>query len=427
MDSLRRTSCLDVLTTGDSVRILVTYRSRLLSSSDERTSLAALVFLLNALIGHHERFRDLFDTEAGGQIMDVVIHMYSPSRMDDYSDVIDIILAIADGFFEAGLAGALYAKMGPLDDVTTSQITWIHILASCQHELVHKDVARPWKTTAEPLVESMLLLTEQAIAEMNKAVTKSGEVNQSILVRSYLGLLGLLDCLHASGMRGQEAVGTKTQTDTEAVALLAHMRTAGVVPACVRLLHETNLYKPPVSPFQPALAGLQPPEGHVLSSLHTTQSEREIYADSSMPHLKRATLQLLGTLVFHPERTSTLPPHIKAVQDEVRELGGLYDVLSLTALDELNPCTYIQRAHTQIFASMLSLHYVTYWKRTTSPRPKFVSYAPCHFEGDLHRIWMHVNSGGLALGSPVGKIIGRDKHTSNAYIVRPLANKSRVA
>jgi len=61
--------------------------------------------------------------------------------------------------------------------------------------------------------------------------------------------------------------------------------------------------------------------------------------------LKRDLVRLLGVLSYSPPKryqhqNQDQLKQVKNVQDRVRELGGLFDVLNLTALDELNPCEF---------------------------------------------------------------------------------------
>lgn len=58
----------------------------------------------------------------------------------------------------------------------------------------------------------------------------------------------------------------------------------------------------------------------------------------ALHRLKCSALQLLGTLAFEPSGAPHLP-EVRALQNRVREQGGLLDTLSLTQVDKHNPCT----------------------------------------------------------------------------------------
>ncbi|EPQ31041.1 uncharacterized protein PFL1_01230 [Pseudozyma flocculosa PF-1] len=143
------------------------------------------------------------------------------------------------------------------------------------------------------------------------------------------------------------------------------------VEELVALLHQTALFAPPVSPFKPTLnpdgngpnststsTTMPLPEGHVLSSTGSAAASAggEDEKRYGFDHLKRDIVRVLGTLVYSPFPASsstgggeaTSDPaaaaarnetvrQIRAVQDLVREAGGLWDVMNMTVLDERNP------------------------------------------------------------------------------------------
>lgn len=105
-------------------------------------------------------------------------------------------------------------------------------------------------------------------------------------------------------------------------------------PADVPATHDDDACAPrrvPASP--PPTPPL--PDGHVASS--TAQAHPVTDSRPALYRLKCSVLQLLGTLAFEPSGAPHLAD-VSALQDRVRERGGLLDTLNMTQLDEHNPC-----------------------------------------------------------------------------------------
>jgi len=63
---------------------------RLLSSADERTSLAAQVFLLNCVPPGDARLHDLVHSKPARRALEVVLHLYEISLYDETSETFSI-------------------------------------------------------------------------------------------------------------------------------------------------------------------------------------------------------------------------------------------------------------------------------------------------------------------------------------------------
>lgn len=240
-----------------------------------------------------------------------------------------------DHWLCAGVAGDVIAALGPAHDVSAAQRTLLGALAACMQARLHDTEDVPWHAATQPLVTHALALADVAMDVM-RAMVHTQQGDAPLLVRAHMGLLPLLECIHVASMRGQEDAGARR--DTAATELLAHARTSGLVATCVRLLREARTFHPPQAPWAPAGRGAAP-AGHAPSALHTQAAAAP--DRPALPHLNRAALQVLSTLAFSPPQLGAVTaPDVVRVQDEVRELGGLYDVLALTALDEHNPCTW---------------------------------------------------------------------------------------
>lgn len=133
------------------------------------------------------------------------------------------------------------------------------------------------------------------------------------------------------------------------------------------LLRSTSAFSPAVSPFAnfatggAASAAVAAPEGHVLTSTGQAGSTAGAGAGASaggvggLQNLKRDLVRLIGVMSFFDPASGGGPAHaqaqaqaqtdrdhrlarVRAVQDVVRESGGLLEVLNMTQLDENNPC-----------------------------------------------------------------------------------------
>lgn len=332
---------------------------RLLSSADERTSLAAHVFLLNCLPPGDDKLPDLVYNRSARRVMEVMLQLYEAAVYEETSDTLPVTyvpppygsLALVDRLFAAGLAGPLLDALGPAPDLHATQLALLRALIECLHQHVQGPNAHdaPWIVNVRPLIDRAVTLSQYATDAMQQ-VAEAGADAQG-LVRAYMGLLALFECLHWAGLRAHQDASAAQAT--EAAALLPLLRAPEVLGACIQLLRQARAFYPPQAPFAPSTASV--PEGHAASALHTREPED---GRPGLPRLKRSALQLLGTLSFlaGPQDREA----VRDVQDHVRELGGLVDVLSLTALDELNPCTCrIALTLSKISASMLFLRCAT--------------------------------------------------------------------
>ncbi|WFD21179.1 hypothetical protein MCAP1_003440 [Malassezia caprae] len=302
---------------------------RLLSSADERTSLAAQVFLLNCVPRGDAKLHDLVHSKPARRVFEVVLHLYEASLYEETSETFSITVALVDRLFGAGLVGDLLDALGTDHDIHPAQLALLRALIECLHQHVQTPAEQddaPWIANVRPLIERAVALSQYASRAMQQVASEGAESQG--LVRAYMGLLALFECLHWAGLRAhQDATALRT---TEAAAVLPLLRAPAMLGACIELLRQARSFYPPKAPFAPS--GASVPDGHAKSALHTSEPDD---GRPGLPRLKRSALQLLGTLSFPagPQDRAA----VRSVQDHVRELGGLIDVMSLTALDELNP------------------------------------------------------------------------------------------
>lgn len=287
-----------------------------------------------------EKLSDLVHCKPARQAMEVVLHLYEAALYEETSDTVSITyvlfphssIALVDRLFGAGLIGPLLDTLGTDMDIRPAQLALLRALIECLHQHVQTppadQVEAPWVANVRPLIDRAVALSTYAAESMQQVANEGADAQG--LVRAYMGLLALLECLHWAGLRAHQDV-TAART-TEAAALLPLLREPAVLGACIELLRQARSFYPPKAPFAPTSASV--PEGHAQSALHTKEPDD---GRPGLPRLKRSALQLLGTLSFPAGSHDRAA--VRDVQDRVRELGGLIDVLSLTALDELNPCT----------------------------------------------------------------------------------------
>lgn len=175
------------------------------------------------------------------------------------------------------------------------------------------------------------------------------------LVGAHQAIVLVLENLIQLGMIGCEGMETDEQFKAESEEILRRLRQPQVVSDIIELLAAVTTFAPAVSPFVSQATAAQNaamPQGHVPSSTGLSSStSQQQQKRPRLDHLNRALVQLLGVLVFQ-HSPSSLPQsfrersldetndeskQVRAVQDQVREQGGLLLVLGLTRLDESNP------------------------------------------------------------------------------------------
>lgn len=294
---------------------------RLLSSADDRTSLAAHVFLLNSAAPH--TCHSLVHTAHGRRVLQVVLASYDAALVHEASDTLHVILALSSRLCAHGHWGPLLQALGPTEDMNASQLALVRTLIDNMH-MNEEGVLASMIACLEPLVGMVTDLSRATTQCLATIQADPAQVPR--LVRAHVGLLALLEAVHVMALHAQET------PSNESARILADMRSSDMIHACIELLREARAFVPPRPPFQPAAPAVQADAHERPSQLHTPQPDDD---RPGLPYLKRTALQVLGTLAFHAKGTSWDDVH--AFQDRVREAGGLIEVLSLTQLDELNP------------------------------------------------------------------------------------------
>ncbi|PWN27022.1 hypothetical protein BDZ90DRAFT_260699 [Jaminaea rosea] len=182
----------------------------------------------------------------------------------------------------------------------------------------------------------------------------AGHVDRRLL-GVHAALVLVLENLIQLGMIGCEGMEDDEQFRLESEEVLRRMRTREFVEAVVELLRAVGEFAPAISPFTSRMGqngNGSLPEGHAHTSTGLSGTGPQAEPDRPrLDHLNRALVQLLGVLVFQ-HSPSSLPEsfkersalenaeegdQVRAVQDLVRESGGLLLVLGMTKLDVSNP------------------------------------------------------------------------------------------
>ncbi|WFD34346.1 hypothetical protein MCUN1_001185 [Malassezia cuniculi] len=298
----------------------------LLASADGRTVVAAQVCILHAVQASDtiDYAAELAHLSGGRDILEVLLSGYDAATGDDGPEagaVLDIAVHIVRRLFERGHTSVLLdGSMGPM------QITLLRVLADVLQERVEEcatqHVAPLPRAAVAPLARLLGTLAHDA-ADIMHAHLASEETDLRELIRAHIALVALLDSLTSVAMAGHELESDAPR--------LAELRDDVMLEATVRLLNASHAFFPAQSPFQGTSVG-EAPAGHVLSATgRAAQLQHQHQQHSQRPALhtlKRGAIRLLG---------KPYTPAVAAVQDRVREAGGLLDVLNATVLDETNP------------------------------------------------------------------------------------------
>ncbi|KAF9048221.1 hypothetical protein BDZ89DRAFT_1057796 [Hymenopellis radicata] len=299
---------------------------RLLTSSDAKSALPALMLIQNCIQGSRTRARLLVRTTVGARLcvclLDKMASTYEAEEGTDDANAFDIGYAIFSRLLEAGLVPEMYAKLSIKDETVT-----------------------PHQTVILKLVDSYLQATPMA----------GKDVETFNLRQSLSQLLG--SCFFALSSYSQRALrralgspSTETFPQNGAPAELDVM-----LPRFTLLLDDErdpstpnpNTPQPPLKTFFNSLRS----ESHRLDEslvevlrlldrflprinfgkavpvVGAEASSSAQPTDTGFSYLKRDLVRLLGVLC-HENR---------AVQDRIRECGGIEVVMNLCVVDERNP------------------------------------------------------------------------------------------
>ncbi|UZJ51394.1 hypothetical protein CBS101457_000714 [Exobasidium rhododendri] len=364
---------------------------RLLQSSDAMTSTSAQVLLLNCTLESDSRMRGIVTSTSGCKIirsmLDTVALLLDEDEKDEETEerqqvlqssdsAIDltfapgeqdllqrrkrfeslgVLYAFFTSLFDHHLFGQLFINLAPVDSgvdgvvpsvITSSQITLLKLLDSYLHfgattyrdDILHNPQSIDDLTQLLVTFEKLSSWAEKVMAAAFKAQAEA-EVD-SRLVQVHIGLILLLQCLITLGLTTEREGRRNHPIGNVAEKILLDMRTTSFVPSVISLLHTLAEFAPPVSPFKPAtpqISSVSAPRGHTLTStgIAATASADAIRKGPSLDNLKRDLVNIVGILSY--ERCPGDKEQVRAVQDKVRECGGLFDVLNMTQLDEHNP------------------------------------------------------------------------------------------
>ena len=344
---------------------------RLLASPDTQTQTATQILLINVLKPSPARSAQLCSgtgsPECGTQILEALLSLADSvvlqsessdepgpeKEIEHLDESLGLIYTIFTHLFESGLASSILAALAPKDEIqglgqitTNAQITLLKLLDSWLHyaQKNSSSSSSATDTAAAPMPPLAglegLASTFKTYAAFTRNAMQRGlehkDDQDKRLIGVHHALLLLLQCMLSIGLaaEGRAVLAQGVPSSAPHHLLHAFRNDTDLVDQLVALLHQTNAFAPPISPFKPSASSPAPaPDGHVLSSTGAAASTPT--RGYGFDHLKRDVVRVLGVLVFSPSPAPDAD--VRAVQDRVRDKGGLFDVLNMTVLDERNP------------------------------------------------------------------------------------------
>lgn len=361
--------------------------ARLLQSKDAGTSVAGLILLLNCTLGDESRCDSLSSTISGRKIIEAILTAIQErmDKDDESGDEIDqqgceriagaasqsddefvtLCFKFFSNLFDRKLFLRIYSCLAPaqgaIEDIaiiSPSQLTLLKLLDSYLHlgaksygnnTVGNRDVSEDLLG----LVAEMSRLSRWAEEVMKASMKGGSRADIDVrLVDVHVGLILHLQILISLGLKTEDVGSSDTPIGHTATMVLSHTREASFLQTLVSLLHISGQFSPAISPFRPRDTSAHkqsldsPPEGHFLSSTGLSSLSDGEDAGPSLDNLKRDIVNLLGVLAF--QRGPLDKREVVKVQDVIRETGGLVDVLSMTQLDEKNPCESEKLLHNRI-------------------------------------------------------------------------------
>ncbi|TFK89174.1 hypothetical protein K466DRAFT_487334 [Polyporus arcularius HHB13444] len=372
--------------------------TRLFASPDARTVSSTFVLVLNCLHDSKERIELLVEAPRGPRIclslLDRVASLFEAEETSEHGRAFDIGYGILCRVVEAGLVPKLYRKLAVEEEpITPHQTTLLKVLDSYLHSEKHPEpvaVSSPRQPGARPeylldmLTETWMSLATYAQGALKRALGEgestppsegstetmsmnpprvSDQGNQEsgtaasqlheidlLLPKVCEALVLVTQCLTTIALRAEEAGSTRPTSagglaspSPRTVMVAASTSTGqGFVECLVETLRLIDLFVPritygkvvqrPTAPGQRDLQGRQTvtgaTEGQPEKKTATEpQTEKAKAAAEAFAHVKRDLVRLLGVLASHD----------RAVQDRVRDCGGIPVVMNLCVVDDYNP------------------------------------------------------------------------------------------
>ncbi|BGO92551.1 hypothetical protein NBRC10512_000471 [Rhodotorula toruloides] len=313
---------------------------RLLASPDHGTLQAVLIFLLNSIHDNRERAMLLATTPAGAAILDRLMVLVGAlfegetaegiAHGEFTSDIFQISFAIIQQLIslEAFVPAYEGHALMPGFSISPTLVTMLKFLDG--HLSLAGQATTPSSLALVPFLIRQLIALGTSVMEQKERAMDAADA------ATFQGVVLVLHCLVSIGLAlDSQEEGQRVEAREEAESKMVKG-----VEAVVRLLRFSQTLMPPPTPR------LTPPTSKNGTDAASTAISDTSSAPTPSPEvsaavaqLQRLSAQFLGIVSFIPPAgvTYTMKARAKAVQDKVRECGGLELLLSMCQIDERNP------------------------------------------------------------------------------------------
>ncbi|KAF7370859.1 Ataxin-10-like protein [Mycena sanguinolenta] len=336
---------------------------RLLSSSDPRTLVAALVLILNCIDGSRTRIKMLTRTVTGVRIcislLDSMVQLYDADDASEGARAFDLGYEIFSRIMAVDLVPSLFSRLSMQGEIITPHQTTLLKLIDSYLQAARMS-AIPTTPHGTPLYAKLRPMLAKAFFSLSAYAQQS--------IRDSLGLSssnavpsaqaptpqGKSDAARAAAFEPPSSLDVMLPKVSEALVLVtqcivtitlesvdmdahaavmeqnsqdffneASFADQGIVESLTELLRLLHLFLPRINFGKPVRA-----DGKAALPTHTQPLEVGDGTDSTgFAYLKRDLVRLLGILCYG----------IKAVQDRARLCGSIEVVMNLCVVDERNP------------------------------------------------------------------------------------------
>ncbi|RDB23860.1 Ataxin-10 [Hypsizygus marmoreus] len=321
---------------------------RLLGSPDPRTILTVLIFIQNCIHGSRKRITMLSRTTVGARLcislLDVMLKLYDAEESSQAAQAFDVGYDILSHLIEHGLVPDLYGKFTIPDEIVAPHQTTLLKIVDSYLQSAQMNATSPatpgiikvhaklspmlaqcffdLSAYARKAVEKALGPPDQRSAPTDAQPPPPAELDV-MLPKVCEALVLVTQCIVTITLEADQAKDHQTQDltseqDLKAFFNEAHSSDGGLVESLIDLLRLFDLFLPRIQFGKPVKN---------LPSAQETPTQQSTADPTGFQYLKRDLVRLLGILCHE----------IKAVQDLVRERGGIQIVMNLCVVDERNP------------------------------------------------------------------------------------------
>ncbi|KAJ4473682.1 spinocerebellar ataxia type 10 protein domain-containing protein [Lentinula aciculospora] len=334
---------------------------RLLASPDNRILLAVLTMIVSCVHESRSRMKILTRTPIGARIcitlLDVMVKLYDADEGSDGARAFDVGYSIFTRIIESGLAPDLYTKLVIPDEIVTPhQTTLLKLLDSY---LQSTPVSSPGtksritRTHAKlcPMLSSLFFsLSSYAQTAIRKSLQSTPDIGPDdirgppaeldlLLPKVCEALVLTAQCIitislaaHSHHHESPTSSNSTASTHENIYVFFnqVHFEGVGLVETLVEILRLLDKFLPRINFGKPVAmsAGPSVEEKKQMETSVSPSQQLTPAADSpGFNFLKRDLVRLLGILCSDD----------RAVQDRLRNCGGIEVVMNLCVIDERNP------------------------------------------------------------------------------------------